>query len=332
MSGMNNHTKITATERDQIGLLKARGISISEIGRTLGRSKSSISEEVLRNSFKGEYVPIHAQAAAEERAENSHHRSPLKDPETYAYVLEKLRDGWSPEQIAGRKNKEEGRRVISYETIYRFIYDPKNIDLKLWEYLPWKRKKRYKKQGRKAARERIPNRVSIHVREANAEIEERHEFGHWEGDSVIGRQEKGKIIHTECERKTRFLQAKLIASKEAALTVLAQQEIFSEFPALSTTMDNGLEFSEHEKLHPLGVLTYFADPYCSCQRGTNEHHNGLLRRYLPKGQSFEDLTEEELTEMVEEINDRPRKVLDYDKPAEVMAREMLKYQSVRIGV
>jgi len=332
MSGMNNHTKITATERDQIGILKAKEVSISEIALKLGRSKSSISEEIRLGSFKGDYVPIHAQALAEARRVKSHKREPLKSPEIYAYVLEKLRDGWSPEQVAGRKNKEEGKKVISYETIYRFIYEPKNKSLKLWEYLPWKRKKRHLKHGRKTPRERIPNRVSIHIREGFSEIEERTEFGHWEGDSVIGRQEKGKVIHTEVERKTRFLQARLLASKEAAKTIKAQKEIFDEYFALSTTMDNGLEFVRHEELNQINVVTYFADPYCSCQRGTNEHHNGVLRRYLPRGSSFENLTQVDLDDIVEEINGKPRKVLKYSKPAEMMAEEMLKYQSVRIGV
>jgi len=327
---MKKYTNITAEERDKIGILKAKGVSLSEIGRLLGRSKSSISEEVSRNSFGKDYVPIHAHGRSEDRKKNTHKRYPLKSPAIYAYVLEKFREGWSPEQIAGRLAKEEGRKVISYETIYRFVFNPNNAHLKLWEYLPLKRVKRYKKYGRKVHRERIPNRVSIHVREAFSEIEERTEFGHWEGDTVVGNHERGKAIHTECERKVRFYQGVLIESKEAQATVDAQKKIFTQNFCKSTTLDNGLEFVKHEQLKEMGINVYFADPYCSCQRGTNEHHNGILRRYLPKGTNFNELTQEDLDDIVEEINNKPRKILGYSKPVELMEEEMLKCQSVRI--
>ena len=327
---MKKYTNITAEERDKIGILRARGISLSEISRILGRSKSSISEEISRNSFGQDYVPIYANRRSEERKKNTHKRYPLKNPLVYAYVLEKLREGWSPEQIAGRLNKEEGKKIISYETIYRFVFNPKNIHLKLWEYLPLKRVKRCKKYGRKVHRERIPNRVSIHVREAFPEIEERREFGHWEGDTVVGSKERGKAIHTECERKVRFYQGVLMESKEAQATVNAQKKIFTENFCKSTTLDNGLEFVKHEQLKSVGIDVYFADPYCSSQRGTNEHHNGLLRRYLPKGTNFNELTQEDLDDIVDEINNKPRKVLGYSKPVELMEEEMLNCQSVRI--
>lgn len=329
---MKKYKNITAAERDRIGILKASGVSVSEIGRTLGRSKSTISEEIIRNSFGDTYVPIHAQAKSEKRKANTHRRYPLKSPWIYSYVLEKLREGWSPEQIDGRLKKENGERIISYETIYRFIFNPKNRHLKLWEYLPLKRVKRYKKYGRKVHREQIPNRVSIHVREAFSEIENRTEFGHWEGDTVIGSQERGKAIHTECERKVRFYQAVLMDSKESEVTLNAQKKIFSKNLCRSVTMDNGSEFVKHEELNRIGIDTYFADPYCSCQRGTNEYHNGVLRRYLPKGTSFNGLTQEDLDDIIEEINNKPRKVLEYFKPSELMEKEMLKCQSVRLAM
>jgi len=327
---MNKYTNITAEERDKIGILKAKGTSISEIGRLLGRSKSSISEEVSRNSLGKEYVPIYAHGRSEARKQNTHKRHPLKSPEIYAYVLDKFREGWSPEQIAGRLAKEKGKKVISYETIYRFVFNPKNAHLKLWEYLPLKRVKRYKKYGRKVHRERIPNRVSIHVREAFPEIEGRTEFGHWEGDTVIGSQERGKAIHTECERKIRYYQGVLMESKDSTSTINAQKEVFEKYPCKSVTLDNGLEFVKHEELKPMGIDVYFADPYCSCQRGTNENHNGLLRRYLPKGTNFTELTQEDLDDIIWEINNKPRKILGYSKPVELMEEEMLKCQSVRI--
>ena len=329
---MKKYTNITTGERDQIGILKAKGTSVSEIGRILGRSKSTISEEISRNSFGEYYVPIHAHTKSEERKTNTHKRYPLKGPAVYSYVLEKLREGWSPEQIAGRLNKEEGKKIISYETIYRFVFNPKNSYLKLWEYLTLKRVKRYKKHGRKVHREQIPNRVSIHVRETFPEIEDRREFGHWEGDTVVGSQERGKAIHTECERKVRFYQAVLMETKESKATLNAQKKIFTENFCKSITLDNGSEFVKHEELKTLGIDTYFADPYCSYQRGTNEYHNGILRRYLPKGTNFNGLTQEDLDDIIQEINNKPRKILGYSKPVELMEEEMLKCQSVRIEV
>ena len=318
--------QIQPNERDKIALLKAKGKSINQIAKLLCRSKSSISQEIKRNSFGGEYIAIHAQRLADKRKYQSRKRHPLKNKGVYAYVLRKLRQGWSPEQIDGRLQLKQGHRIISYECIYDFIYKPKNKDLRLWEYLPLKRKKRHKKYGRKVARLRIPNRVSIHLRDKR--IETRHTYGHWEGDSVIGRQTKSKVVHTEVERKTRYLNAKLINSKTANDTVEAQTQIFNRLPAKTVTLDNGLEFAKHEELHKLGIKTFFADPYCSGQRGTNENTNGLLRRYLPKKTSFDNLTQSDLDDIVWEINNRPKKVLQFSTPFEALQKE-LKVKGVR---
>jgi len=313
--------QIQPKERDKIALLLASGVSLRLIAKKLSRSVSSISEEVKRNSYSGEYRAIHAQRLSNNRKNNSHHRHPLKNKLVYAYVLEKLKEGWSPEQIDGRLKLKNGHRVISYECIYQFIFNPQNKDKRLWEYLPLKRKRRTKKHGRKSQRIRIPNRVTIHLRPKS--VEKRKEFGHWEADSVIGSQTKSKIIHTEVERKTRYLQATIIDSKSSIDTIEAQKKIFAEIPARTVTMDNGAEFAKHEELTKLGIKTFFADPYCSGQRGTNENTNGLLRRYLPKKTSFENIDQGELNDIVFEINNRPRKVLKFQTPREVLELELL---------
>lgn len=235
--------------------------------------------------------------------------------------LKKLREGWSPEQISGRLELEKGKQVIHWETIYRWIRLPEYESKRLWEYLALKRKKRHKKYGRKVQRSKIPNRVSIHTR--GKRINNRKQFGHWEGDSIIGQQTKSKVIHTEVERKTRYLQAIVINSKSVTDTVEAQKKIFIQLPAKTVTMDNGLEFVKHEELNELGIKTYFADPYCSEQRGTNENTNGLIRRYLPKKTSFETLTQTELDDIVWEINNRPKKVLNFSTPYEVLQKSLL---------
>ncbi len=322
---MHKSTKLTPNERDQIAVCLGQGLSLRVIASRLGRNASSISREVKRNRFGDGYVAISAQWQSDKRKIEGRKRHPLKDPVTYAYVLEKLRDGWSPEQICGRLKLEKQRTILCPETIYQFIYSPKNKDLGLWEYLPRKQKRRQRKFGRQAKRLHIPNRVSIHLRPK--EVEKRQEFGHWEGDTVIGKQEKSKVIHTEVERKTRFLQARIISSKKVEETLNAQKEIFSNFLCKSVTTDNGFEFIGHKQLKDLGIETYFADPYSSWQRGTNEHHNGLLRRYLPKKTSFENLFQEDLDDIVWEINNKPRKIHGF-----LTAQEMLELEQKATGV
>lgn len=319
--------QIQPKERDKIAILLASGVSLRLIAKQLSRSVSSISEEVSRNRFGDEYIAIHAQRLTDQRKIESRHRHPLKNKLVYAYVLEKLKQGWSPEQIDGRLKLKNGCRIISYECIYEFIFNPQNKDKKLWEYLPLKRKRRSKKYGRKVQRVRIPNRVSIHLRDKS--IEMRNTFGHWEADSVLGQLTKSRVIHTEVERKTRYLQALIINSKSAVNTIEAQKKIFSQLPAKTVTMDNGLEFAKHEELQKIGIKTFFADPYCSGQRGTNENTNGLIRRYLPKKTNFDNLDQNELNDIVTEINHRPRKVLKFQTPEEMLESELL-VKGVRI--
>lgn len=246
-----HHQKLSSQERDLIAVWKAEGLSLRKIAGRLKRSVSTVSDEIKRNNFRGYYVSIHAQGLAETRKREGGRRYPLKDTKSYGYVLEKLKEGWSPEQISGRLKTESGKRVICPETIYGFIYREENLEKRLWEYLPWKRKRRHKKNGRKTQRIKIPNRISIHLRP---------------------------------------------------------------------------DFVNHQGLNKLGIKIYFADPYSSWQRGTNEQTNGLIRRYLPKKMSFNSLTQEELNDIVWEINNRPRKCLNYSTPQEAYSRELKQLQ------
>jgi|SRR5882672_1605924 len=311
--------KLTEEERDSIAVLHARGIGIREIGRVLEREHTTISRELKRNRFGQGYNAIHAQHTAERRKSNAGKRHPLKNKTTYAYVFEKLHCGWSPEQIAGRLALEEGEKVLCHETIYQFIYKKALKEDRLWEYLPRKQKHRHKKYGRKSQKVRIPQRVSIHHRPEYVNL--RQEIGHWEGDTVEGKGHNGGI-HTEVERVSRYLLAKKVADITSEATIDAQKELFFSLPEelrRTTTLDNGRENHLHYQLQALGIQTYFADPYSSWQRGTNENTNGLLRRYLPKKTSFITLTQEELDEIVWEINNKPRKVLQYKTSSEILS-------------
>jgi len=322
-------TYLKSSDRDLLALWRAQNISIREMGRRLKRDPSVISREFKRNKTKGDYIAIAAEAKAVSRKHEAGLREPLKNKELYSLVMERLKWGWPPEVIAGRlRKKNNGKTVICHETIYSFIFDPSNKHLKLWQLLPRGQAKRRKWYGRKTSKEKIPNRVSIHDRPE--EIENRAEFGHWEGDSVIGKGHK-QAIHTEVERTSRYLQAKLLPEFNSIATVKAQQDIFQALPQharKTVTLDNGLEFVRHEELTKnTGMSVYFADPYCSCQRGTNENTNGLLRRYIPKKTSFKNLTQYELDDMVWEINNRPKKCLEYDTPEEVFISYNLERRS-----
>lgn len=325
------HNKLNQTERELLAQWKKEGISNKECARRLKRHASTIGRELKRNCFKDKkekeyfYEPTHAQNQAEVRKQNAWEaKQPLKDKKTYSYVIDKLRLGWSPEQIAGRIAKEREEKVICHETIYQYIYGEKQKEKQLWEYLPRKQKKRRKQHGRRVHHSQIPNRVSIHTRDER--INNRLEFGHFEGDTVEGRNHKDGI-HTEVERVSRYLFAKLIKAISSEVTIRVQKEMFTPLPEharKSTTLDNGKENHLHYQLQELLMATYLADPYSSWQRGTNENTNGLLRRYIPKRTSLTSLTQDELDDIVYEINNRPRKVLQYETPQEVFTKHLKK--------
>lgn len=314
---MKTHKKLTALERDQIALYHNQGISNSQIAQRLGREVSTIGRELARNRWGETYVAIHAQSQAWKRSvQVAHSKQPLKNPDVYKYVTARLRDGWSPDQIAGRlKRKHSNNRYwwITAETIYRWIYQPEQVkrDDPWYEYLRRKQKKRKKYYGRKVHRSHIPDRVSIHQRESV--INERKQFGHWEGDTVEGKGHRDGI-HTEVERMSRLIAGRKIIAITSEATIVQQKRLFADLPEparKSTTLDNGRENHLHNQLKTLRMQTFFADPYSAWQRGTNEHGNWHLRYYFPKGTDFSLVSEEELQDVIDEINDRPRKILEY---------------------
>lgn len=327
MQSMKKAPKLTPEERDLIAIWKSQNISIRQIAQRLNRQASTICRELKRNHWQATYVAIHAQAVSQTRTSLARKKYPLKNPKVYAYVLEKLRSSWSPEEIAGRLRlayPNDKSWHICHETIYQYIYSKNSKERKLWEYLPRKQKRRKKWKGRTAHRTRIPDRVSIHLRPR--QIEGRRVFGHWEGDSIVGKQRKNGL-HTQVERKTRYLMAKYIIRVNADQTLKAQSNMYRNLPnkaKKTTTVDNGKEFVKHKQFD---LPVYFADPYSSWQRGSNEYHNGLIRRYLPKGTDFSTISKNELIDIIEEINNRPRKCLDYYTPKEKFDEELLKLKT-----
>lgn len=319
------YTHLTSEERDLLAVWRGQGFSGRTIAQQLSRSPATISRELRRNRslVSGHYVAISAKSRAEERSRRCHLRHPLKGPDVYAYVLERLRRGWSPETISGRLEQKQDRSVIHWETIYRFVYRRENQEKHLWENLPRGQKHRRKKYGRSVQKARIPQRVSIHKRPEL--VDQRLVFGHWEGDTIEGKKSEGDGIHTEVERQSRFLLAQKVDRIASPETIRVQLGMFRGLPDVarrSTTLDNGREHHRHLALRFLGMRTYFADPYSSWQRGTNENTNGLLRKYLPKQTSFRDLSQEELRDIVAELNDRPRKCLGYNTPREEFEKQL----------
>lgn len=277
-----------------------------------------MGREIKRNSFNDQYyVAIHAQNKWTARKSVAGHRHPLKNKKVFAWVIKRLIRGWSPEQISGRMRlvfKSDFDMRITPETIYSFVYSEKFKYRKFWEYFPRGHKKRRRWHGRHVKTASIRNRVSIHDRPEV--VDKNIEFGHFEGDSVEGRNHKSGV-HTEIERLTRMYFAIKVDAINSTEALKAQTVMFSGLPVKSVTLDNGRENHLHYKLNKLGIKTYFADPYSSWQRGSNEYHNGLLRRYFPKKTDFSKVTQKDIDDVVWEINNRPRKCLGYFTPNEV---------------
>lgn len=316
---MKKYTRLSPQERDLLALWNAECLSIRECARRLRRNHSSLSRELKRNRWKEKhYVAIHAQGNADRReSEKAHGKQKLKNPDVFDYVTDKLRGGWSPDQIAGKlrvTHPKDRYWWITAETIYRWIYQEEQMqaDQPWYEYLRRKQKKRKKYKGRKVHRSHIPDRISIHTRPQV--INKRKEFGHWEGDTVEGKRHKDGV-HTEVERMSRKIVGKKVDRITSEVTIMVQKQLFADIPEAarkSTTLDNGKETHLHFQLRTdLDMDTYHADPYSSWQRGTNEHGNWHLRYYFPKGTDFNEVSEEELQDAIEEINNRPRKILGY---------------------
>lgn len=356
-----HHTKITQKERELISQWKKEAVANKEIARRLSRPVLTIRQELKRNKTRVSvdkewemiYEPIHAHNVAMERKQNAWlSKQPLKSKKIYRYVLRHLRSGWSPEQISGRlrevNHKGEPDWQICMETIYQFVYKKKtdqtgigqqsemdmrkrqvktvatvtDVSQPLYEYLRRKQKKRRKRGGRKVQRVRIPDRVSIHDRPKI--IVKRKQFGHWEGDSIVGKNHISGL-HTEYERVASLIRFERLKRITADETVIAARKIFNPLPLnarRTTTLDNG---SEHVRHKEFGIsATYFADPYSSWQRGGNENGNMWIRYYFPKGTDFSTISDEELKDVEWELNNRPRKRLEFRTPQEVFSEYLTK--------
>lgn len=228
-----------------------------------------------------------------------------------------IMDGWSPEIAAGRINVEARRHVISHEAIYQWIYAEAPH---LAEYLLRHHSRRRPKGPRRAKRVVIPQRIPLDQRPAQAN--DRTQPGHWESDLMIG--EGRVVIQSSVERVSRKTHLRRVPDKTAAQSRKALQGVLAPLPQelrLSMTYDNGTENAEHHLLNQSlpGLMSFFCDAYKSWQKGSIENRNGLVRRFLPKGTRFEDLTDEQIQAIEDWINNRPMKCLGFQTPNEVFA-------------
>jgi IS30 family transposase len=308
-----SYTQLTQEERYQIYILKKAEYSQAQIAELLERDKATISRELRRNRGLKGYRPRQAHTLALMRRYDK--VQPRIGSQIWQQVEALIREEWSPEQIVGRLNDEQGVR-ISHEWIYQYIYADQRSDGDLYRYLRCQkpRRKRYGSYDRRGI---IPNRVSIEERPAI--VDARRRFGDWEGDTVIGKGHRGALV-TLVERKSLYTVIRAVRRKTAeAVRKAVNCGLTPHRDRVHTiTYDNGREFSDHQGMAAdLETRIYFAHPYASCERGLNENTNGLIRQYFPKHRDLTTVTEREIQRAMDKLNHRPRKSLGFRTPHEV---------------
>ncbi len=312
------YRQITFEERYTLGLLRRQGLSSATIACILGRHPSTILREIRRNHARsdGRYRAQLADWYARGRRSRSR-RNRRFSAADWARVEALLRKDWSPEQVAGWLRRQ-GLLAISHETIYRYIWADKHDGGTLHGHLRGARKKRRKRYGSYESRGRVAGKRPITTRPVI--VEARAQLGHWEADTVLG---PGRpCILSMVERKTGYvLIGKLLARTTAEVNRRATQLIRRQRRAVQTiTADNGTEFHAYAALEQAtGTRFYFATPHHAWERGTNENTNGLIRQYLPKGQSMARLKQHHCNAIARQLNRRPRKRLGYRTPEECYA-------------
>lgn len=279
--------------------------SINQIAKLLERNPATICRELKRNkNQRGRYDPSYAQALAEERLKSKTNRSKYS-LELKEKIETKLVKTWSPQQISNWY-KMKNQQIVSTKTIYRYI---KQGMLGATKYL----RRKGKSYKRASDVNRMSGGKSIHDR--SEVIENRERIGDWEVDTMVGLKGTKTVILTLVDRKSRLLLARLCSDRKASTISNEIVKMLKKHTVHSITADNGKEFADFAYLEKkLNTSVYFADPYCSWQRGTNENTNGLLREFIPKGIDLATVSKADLRNYVKLINGRPRKVLGYRIP------------------
>jgi len=296
-------------------VLKGSGFSRGAIAQKLGRDRSTIHRELGRNSGGRGYRHKQAQRMAQRRRAAASSVRWRFTPELWAEIVEKLREGWSPEQISGRFRLEG--RAVSRQRIYDLIRADRKAGGDLWKTLRRRGRKANWKGGRHAGRGHIPDRVDISERPAV--VEEKGRPGDWEADTIIGKAHSGAIVSL-VDRATKYTLLGQVDRKTAEAVCSQMIALLDGVAEVHTiTSDNGKEFAGHRRVAKAHDASfYFARPYHSWERGLNEHTNGLVREYFPKGTDFRRVSDAEVREVQDRLNARPRKALGYRTPREAL--------------
>jgi transposase, IS30 family len=310
-------THLTLEERYQIQAMRRFGTGHNYIARVLGRDRSTIDREVNRNKgADGHYNASRADAFARARLRsraraNARHIDPAIWERVRAYLHR-----MTPELISGRLRLEGGKSQVSHESIYTHIYADKRAGGQLWRLLPCQKLRKRRYGAGRTRRHLIPNRVPIEMRPAI--VERKSRFGDWEGDTLADASHRNAVV-TLVERRSMYLVLVAVKKRTTELVCNAIANAFKRapLPALTLTLDNGAEFCAHARItEAVGARCYFARPYAAWQRGLNENHNGLVRRYIPKKSSLANYTQAQLDIIANRLNNRPRKKLGYLTPQE----------------
>ena len=312
------YTRLTLEERWHIQVHYDNGESIGWISRHMGRSHSTISRELSRNSTVHGYKAEQAQRISSNRtAYRNNQRRKIRE-DLQDLVISKLQEQWSPEQISGWLKSKKNIQ-LSHETIYKFVWrDKRNGKAGLYKFLRHSGRK-YQKRGQQkyAGRGYIPGRIDIDERPAI--VEQKSRIGDWELDTIVGEKQQGYIV-SMVDRMSKYTKLVLVKDSKAETVKTAVLQALSHFQnkVLTLTADNGKEFSQHQTIaKQLAANFYFAKPYHSWERGLNEHTNGLVRQFLPKKTNFLDVSHAYVQTIQDKLNNRPRKALGFLTPHEV---------------
>ncbi len=312
---------LTYYDRQQFEYWLRTKQSMRALARILGRDHSVLVRELQRNGRgnRKKYRADIAQRLFEKRLHKQHRGKLDKNSGLKQLVVEGLKKEWSPDVIAGTMKLEANSETISRESIYHYIYNKDGRSEGLYKYLRQGQSKRKKRHVRKTSKIRIPERVSIHMRPSV--VNERVRYGDWESDSVIFSKQK-TALSVQSERKSKLIRIHKVANKTAEETLNALVKTAESVPKElfhTITFDNGTEGTQHTEIKKeYGVKTYFCDPFASWQKGGVENANKLIREYLPRDTDLSKLTDRDIYELQEKLNNRPRKCLNYRSPNEVI--------------
>lgn len=300
---------ITRAERMEIGILLERSYSHRSIAKALGRGHNTVSYEIAENSVNGVYDPLKADAKARLRKRMRRFQwSKIEEcPGLRHLVIEKLRQDWNPDEIAGWLRREGGA-YASKTAIYQWLGTARGERYAVHLYS----ERKHRKRKRRGTRVLIPNRIGIERRFQGAD--NRTRYRHWERDTIMGAKKTPGGIATHTERRSRLLIARKVLSISPTEHALVTRAVSNVVVMKSLTMDNGIENRDHKAM---GAATFFCDPYASWQKGSVENANKMLRRYFPKGTDFRTVLQGDIDRAVCLINNKPRKILGYRSALEV---------------